>query len=524
MNSNLLRRIKHLQRWESGTIRLLGVIEVLLAGALGFTGAYALLVGEDAGLYLYICPIIGILGLFQLLFFASKNKLTPALGVLLIAEMWAISFIVAAIPFMIYGFSPVDAFFEAISGYTTTGATIVPDLDVLPSSLLLWRGVIQWAGGLTVLISFSFLLPMIGMGGAGLNSNEFAGSDNDDYSIKISAASLNFIRVYALLTVMEFVCLLVCNVAPFDSVCISFSNVPTGGLLPRNDSMASYGMTAQAVTLVFMILGSANFYMMFRLFFKKDLALLKSRETRIMIEWFLACALLVFACYMIEDSGLYNRDNIGETAWVSLYSVISSGTGTGFGIQDFVYPQFIFLVLMIVEFMGGASGSTAGGIKIHRMMALKSYVMSNINRVMHPNAVFSIKADGRNLGEEAVNSALSTIFLFLMGIFISLAILMLIEPDIGQFTPDGVDELQTYFGVILAAIANAGIGPMPSYDVLNVGSKLLMCFLMWLGRMEFVLVLILFTKGFWSDVRLSVGQFRSSQSKNVLTEKFNRKR
>ncbi|MBO4502313.1 MAG: TrkH family potassium uptake protein, partial [Candidatus Methanomethylophilus sp.] len=338
----------------------------------------------------------------------------------------------------------------------------------------------------------------------------------------ISSASLNFIRVYALLTVTEIICLMVCDVALFDSVCISFSNVPTGGLLPRNDSMASYGMAAQAVTLVFMILGSANFYMMFRLFFKRDLALLKSRETRIMIEWFLACAFLVFACYMIENTGDYNQSNIGETAWVSLYSVISSGTGTGFAIQSFVYPQFIFLVLMVVEFMGGASGSTAGGIKIYRMMALKSYVMSNINRVMHPNAVISIKADGRNWGEEAVNSALSTIFFFLMGIFISLAILMLIEPNVGQYTPDGVDELQTYFGIILAAIANAGIGPMESYDVLNVGSKLLMCFLMWLGRMEFILVLILFTKGFWSDVRLSVGQFRSSRTS--LSDRFDRKR
>ncbi len=524
MNSNLLRRIKHLQRWESGTVRLLGVIELLLACALAFTGTYALMVGEDAGLFGYLCPVIGLLGVFQLLFFSSKNKITPALGVLLIAEMWAISFIVAAIPFMIYGFSPVDAFFEAISGYTTTGATIVPDLDQLPSCLLLWRGVIQWAGGLTVLISFSFLLPMIGMGGAGLNSNEFAGSDNDDYSMKISSASLNFIRVYALLTVMEILCLLACNVAVFDSVCISFSNVPTGGLLPRNDSMAGYGMTAQAVTLVFMILGSANFYMMFRLFFRRDLALFRSRETRIMLEWFLACTLLVFACYLIENTGDYTRDNVGETFWVSLYSVISSGTGTGFAIlPTFVYPQFIFLILMIVEFMGGASGSTAGGIKIYRMMALKSYVMSNINRVMHPNAVISIKADGRNWGEEAVNSALSTIFLFLIGMFVSLALLMLLEPDVGNYTDAGIDELQTYFGIILAAIANAGIGPLSSYDVLSVGSKILMCFLMWLGRMEFVLVLILFTKGFWTDVRLSVGQYRTSKS-NVISSKFSRKK
>ncbi len=514
MNSSFLRRLKHLQRWESGTVRLLGLIEIVLGVALGLTGTYAFLMGEDAGLYCYLFPVVLGLGIFQLLFFSSKSKMPAALGVLLIAEMWAISFVVAAIPFMLYGFSPEDAFFEGISGYTTTGATVIPDLNQIPSSLLLWRGIIQWAGGLTVLISFSFLLPMIGMGGAGLNSNEFAGSDNEDYSMKISSASLNFIKVYILLTVAEIICLMCCHVASFDSVCIAFSNIPTGGLLPRNDSMVSYGLGAQAVTLVFMILGSANFYMMFRLFFKGDLALFKNKETRVMLEWFIACALLIFASYFLSNQVEYTTDSAGHYFWISLYSAISCGTGTGFGIVDFVYPQFIFLILMIMEFMGGASGSTAGGIKIYRMMALKSYVVSNLNKVMHPNAVTSIRADGRNWSESAVNSALATILLFLMGVFISLAILMFIQPNIGEFAPAGIDELQAYFGIILAGIANAGIGPLPSYDVLNFGAKILMCFLMWFGRMEMVLVIILFTKSFWTEVGLNVGQVGRARSKN----------
>ncbi len=514
MNSSLLRRLKHLQRWESGTVRLLGLIEIILGSALGLTAAYAFLAGEDAGLYSYLFPIVFGMGIFQMLFFSSKSKMPAALGVLLIAEMWAISFVVAAIPFMLYGFSPIDAFFEGISGYTTTGATVIPDLGQMPSSLLLWRGIIQWAGGLTVLISFSFLLPMIGMGGAGLNSNEFAGSDNEDYSMKISSASLNFIKVYILLTVAEIICLIFCHVHAFDSVCIAFSNIPTGGLLPRNDSMASYGVGAQAVTLVFMILGSSNFYMMFRLFFKGDLALFKNKETRVMIEWFIACGLLIFASYFLSNQIEYNAESASHYFWISLYSAISCGTGTGFGIVDFVYPQFIFLVLMIMEFMGGASGSTAGGIKIYRMMALKSYVVSNLNKVMHPNAVTSIRADGRNWSESAVNSALATILLFLMGVFISLAILMFIQPDIGSVIPEGTDELQAYFGIILAGIANAGIGPLPSYDVLNIGAKVLMCFLMWFGRMEMILVIILFTRSFWSEVGLNVGQVGRAKAKN----------
>ena len=512
MLESTIRRIKALQRWDGTTIRILGMIELLLAGSLGVNALFAFAIGEDASYFSYIFPIVGGLGLFQTLFFSSKEKLSPAVGILLIAVMWGISFIVASLPFIIYGMNVADAFFEGISGYTTTGATIVDDLNALPDSLLLWRGIIQWTGGITVLISFAFLLPAIGMGAAGLSSNEFTGSDDSGYTQKITSASLNFLKVYALLTIGEILALAACSVSLFDSLCIALSNVPTGGLLPRNESMACYSIYAQAVTLIFMILGSTNFYLVFRAMFKRDAQILRNGEERAMLAWFALVSVIVLAAFVIPEIEGLTADDFGESLWKSVYSVISSGTGTGFAI--FSYSQlygagnlaFIFFMLMMVEFMGGASGSTAGGIKIYRMMALKSYITISLRRVLHPNAVVSIRSNGRTMDDEALNSALSTVFLFIVGTLIGIAIIMVCEPDL---------NLQEQFGVTLAAITNAGIGPLDSYGSLSVVSKVAMCFMMWLGRMEMVLIIVLFTREFWSDLRLEASSTRSRHHTHV---------
>lgn len=504
MNAHIVRRIKHLQRWDSGTIKVLGYIELLLALILTITSIYALIAKEDAFLYIPIIPFVLGLGLFQVLFFSAKTSLTPALGILLIAEMWVLSFTVSAIPFLLYGYSVLDSAFEAISCYTTTGATVIADFDVLPRSLLFWRAIMVWAGGITVLISFSFILPMIGMAGAGLNSNEFAGSDSDNYSMKISSASLSFLKVYVLLTVAEAIILLLCGLTGFESVCIALANVPTGGVLPSNDGMISYSIPVQAVTMVFMLLGSLNFYLLFRLIFKKDGAVFKSKETRFMLKWFLFCAVLMFISFALNYDVTSSTDTILETAWHSLYMSISFGTSTGFTVIDLAsLPYFVFFILYLLEFMGGCSGSTTGGAKIYRLMTVKSYVINNISRVLHPNAVVSIRSDGKNMSDEAVNSAISTILLFIIALFVGLGIVMSLEPDIA--------DVQTYFGIVLSALTNVGTGPFVNYGIFTVGTKIFLCFMMWLGRMELILILILFTRALWTDVRLSMGKMNTTQ-------------
>lgn len=511
MFNGTVRRIRSLQRWDSVSIKILGFIELLLAVALAVNALYAFSVGEETAYYTYLLPIVGGLGLFQTLFFSSKSRLSPAIGILLIAAMWLISFAISSLPFVLYGLPVADAFFEGVSGYTTTGATVVSDLSVLPTSLLLWRGIIQWTGGITVLLSFAFILPAIGMGGAGLTSNEFSGSDSENFTMKVTSASLNFVRVYTLLTVAEVFALMVCSVSGFDALCIALSNIPTGGLLPRNESMACYSIYAQGVTLVFMILGATNFYLVFRAMFKRDPAIVKNGEQRAMLWWFLTVSVIIFLAYIIPERTSLDSDTVCDSLWKSVFCTISSGTGTGFAIFSYSALSgagnlaFIFMMLLIVEFMGGCSGSTAGGIKIYRMMALKSYITNSMNRVLHPNAVVSIRANGRYMSEETVNNALSTIFLFLFGLLIGLGLIMIFDPQL---------SLQEQFGVVMAAISNAGIGPLDSYASLSIESKVIMCFLMWLGRMEMVMVIILFTRNFWNDLKLEAGKIRGIKNRN----------
>lgn len=499
------RRIEHLQRYESATVKLLGIIELLLAAMLVVAVIYTVAVGEDASIFAWPIPFLIIPGIWQCLRFYTAKSLTPSLGVLLIAETWLLAFVVLAIPFYLYGFSPVDAAFEAISGFTTTGASIAPDIQALPSSLLLWRGIIQWAGGITVVIIFAFLLPMLGMGGTSFEANEFVGSDTGGYVSRVTSRALNFVGVYSVLTVIEVVTLLILNVNMLDSVCISMSNVATGGLLPRNDSMASYSIEVQAVTLVFMFLGATNYYLLFRAVLRKDYrSLIESEEFLHMTVWFAACTAAVTAILVYnQDPGFqaFQNGDLENYLWKAAYAVVSAGTSTGFAITDYTpWPLLALMILLALEFVGGMSGSTAGGVKMYRMILMRSYIASGLRRMMHPHAITTVRVNGRNVDTDTVISAVSMILLFVTGLVFSMAVMMFLEPKL---------DLETDMGIVVAFLSNTGIsigafGPLDNYDQLSDLTKIFLCFLMWFGRLELVMALMLFTKSFWDDVRLSV--------------------
>lgn len=506
MIETLRRRVVLLQRWESGTVRVLGLIELLFALMFFVVGLYSALVGEDP--WIFLTPAIPLtpLGLFQTVFFSNRKRLTSSLGILLIGEVWILSFAILSIPFLLYGMSPIDAIFESISGFTTTGASIVADIESLPSGLLLWRALTEWSGGITIVLIFTILLPMLGVSSSGVASNEFASPGSGGYRLKVATAAMNFMRVFVMLTFIEIVLLAALGVSLFDSVCISMSNIPTGGLLPRNDSMASYSIWVQGVTLVFMFLGATNYYLLFRLATKKDTSLLRNAEFRRMAEWFAACILLISAVLLVNDwqeVGNNALDGMGSQIWKTAYCVVSAGTGTGFVIADYtLWPTLVMTLLIVVAFVGGMSGSTAGGIKIYRLLIIKSYIRSGLSKILHPGAVTPVRIGGEALNDSAVKSALSTVLMMIIGAVTGACLILMFQPSL---------DTHTAFGLAVAAIGNYGlgngtVGPMDSFSDLAMGTKTTMCALMWLGRMEMVLVVIIFTRGFWSDVRLSAGR------------------
>ena len=452
------------------------MVEVLLAVMLIVVALYAALVGDDASVFARPAPFVLALGLFQYLFFSNRKPMAPSLGILLIVETWLIAFFILAIPFYLSGFSFANSLFESVSAFTTTGATILTDVDAIDGSLLIWRAVMQWAGGITVVIIFTVLLPMLGMGGAGFGSNEFSGVDSSGYAVKISNAAFNFMRIYILMTTVEILILMILGVTPFESVCIAFSNIPTGGLLPANDSMASYSFAVQFVTLVFMFLGATNYYLLFRTFFTKDhKALGKSSEFKWMVKWFVACSLVITAVIVVSDETAYSIDNlgaVGDSLWHATYCIVSAGTSSGFAITDYTtWPALGLMILLVVEFVGGMSGSTAGGIKVSTLVVLAATVRAAFCFRRTPELSF------RSVPRNVVINAIAILTLCSLLVLSTAFFLSIFEADNPNLSLDGI------LFESISAFSNCGLEPSGRTASLSAPSLFCLAYCMFFGRL-----------------------------------------
>ncbi len=491
-------RIKRLEKYDSSVMKILGLVSTVLGTILLIMSLYAAVAKEDYWLFLAPAPFFLLPGLYAFLRFRF-SQISASIGILLITETWVLCFIAGIIPFYGSGMVLIDAIYEGISGFTTTGSSMLKDFDSTPNSILLWRAVIQWFGGMTVVFVFAFLLPMIGMGGKNLGSNEFGGNSSE-FSQDIRTSAISFVRMYALLTVIEIFLLLFIgligvdsdNLSLFDCICISFSNVSTGGLLPFSDSMASFSFPVQFVTWVFMILGASNFFLMVRSIAQRKNLLIRSREWIVMMVWFLVCALVITVALIYntpEQTGLYDF-------WQALYAVSSAGTSAGFAIADYLtWPAVATVILLIAQFVGGCSGSTAGGIKVHRLMAMKAYIFAGMEKIMHPGAVTIMQVDGSRMDSDQITSVLSTALLFMATLIIGTIAIMVIEDS------DMLNSLYLTVSAVSNAGAVVGTGSL-SFEPTEL-SKIILCFMMYLGRMELVYVLMVFTRRFWSEVMQS---------------------
>lgn len=495
-------RISNLARWESSTLKMLGNVELVLGLMLFVPSAVALIYGEDPTIFLIFSPFLLIPGIVQSILFYSDGKLAPSAGLLIMCIAWAVAFVMFAMPYYLYGFSWVDSMFEAISGFTTTGSSIVSDVESLPYSLLFWRSFSQWLGGIAVVLVFMFLLPMMGIGGRVFLNNELAGSDRANFYVKLKSVATSFIFIYMVFTIMEVLLLTVAGVIPFESVCMTMSNISTGGLMVKGDSIASYSFAVQAIVLVFMFLGGTNFYLHYRTLYKREWsAYVKSREFIGTFFWFIAAAVLIaLAVIGVTDGGSVTLGESGKTFWEALFSVVSIGTSTGYSIADFsAWPAVTAVILWFCGMFGAMSGSTAGGIKMYRVILLLDYLKQGFYKMMHPKTVKEIKFDGNTVNADSMMSVIVVMLSFLFVSIFAVVAFMFLEPKI-----DVIDSL----GLTMASIGNVGLalgqfGPSGNMSELCAASKILMSSLMWVGRLEVFMVLLLFTKTFWKDLALS---------------------
>ena len=418
-------------------------------------------------------------------FYAKEGFITVALG-------WIALSISGALPFIISGEIPdiFNALFESISGYTTTGATILSDVESLSKCILFWRSFTHWIGGMGVLAFVLCILPLAGGNNMHLMRAESPGPSVGKLVPKIRSTATILYGIYTALTVIECILLLLGGMTLFDAITTSMATAGTGGFGIKNDSMASYSAYIQNVVAVFMVIFGINFNIYFLLLIRKPKEILQSEELRAYLGIILISTLIIG----------FNISSSFSSIWIAIqqafFQVASIITTTGFSTVDFNHwPELSKLILVGIMFVGGCAGSTCGGIKISRFIIAWKNLKSEISSFVHPKRVQSIRLEGRKIGNDIVKSV-NTYFVLYFLIFAVSVLLISIEN--GSF--------ETNFTAISATLNNIGpgldgVGPMENFGGFNPFSKCVFMFGMLAGRLELIPMIILFSPWVWKNNR-----------------------
>ncbi len=445
----------------------------------------------------YALPGIISLALGLTLFFWGRDevkKLRPLEAMVVVSLSWILIAFLGSLPFMIIGAiaSPVDAFFESMSGFTTTGASILTDIEALPASIKLWRGLIQWLGGLGVIVMAVALLSIF-LGGpkAGmlLMKGEVPGHSQEKIMPRVKDTAMVLLKIYLILTLAEILLLTLFGVTLYDAICHSFTTLSTGGYSPWNNSIAHYSdspfsIFIEGVIVLFMLLGSINFVLHYNLFKGNWRAYFKDAEFRVFMGILAVFIFLVSLDLIINRGADYSG---GGAVRAAVFQVASISTTTGYATEDFgAWPAFSRFLLLCLMLMGGMTSSTTGSIKIARVMIAGKMALRHIRRIGRPKAHLPLRVGGIVLPESIVKSVGLFVFVFLITFLL------------GSFTLTltGLD-IVTSMSAVATTLGNVGpglniIGPTANFHSLTDPAKIILSMLMWLGRLELVACLLLF--------------------------------
>ena len=432
-----------------------------------------------------VCLVIGI----PLTLKKPKNKVFYTKdGCVAVALSWVALCVFGALPFVVSGYipHPVDALFETVSGFTTTGSSILTDVEVLPHCVLIWRSFTHWIGGMGVLVFLLSLLPLTGGYHMNLMKAESPGPSVSKLVPKVQSTAKILYTIYFGMTLAQIVLLLIGKVPLFDTLCITFGTAGTGGFGIVNDSIGSYSTYCQVVTTIFMILFGVNFSVYYLILTKKFRQAFKYEEVRYYFGIIIASILII----------TFNTVHLFRNVLVAFqqvaFQVASIITTTGFSSTDFnQWPALSKTVLVLLMFVGACAGSTGGGIKVSRILILCKAAKKEFQLYLHPNAVKKIKMDDKVITHDILRSTNSYISLYLM-IFAASVLLIAID----NF------DLITNFMAVTATLNNIGpgfeiVGPMGNFSSFSYLSKCVLIFDMLAGRLEIFPLLLLFFKGTW---------------------------
>jgi trk system potassium uptake protein TrkH len=409
-------------------------------------------------------------------------------GFIIVSAVWIVFAFFGSLPFLFSGYVPgmADAFFEAMSGFTTTGSTILRDIEALPNGLLFWRALMHFTGGIGLLVLCIAVLPIFGVGSMNIYQAETSTvSIGEKFRPRIKDVAKLIFRIYLMLTVLCVLCYLP-GMDLFDAVCHAFSTTATGGFSTKNASIDAYSAYTQYVTIFFMILGSCSFVLFFYLWKREFRKIIQNDEFRFYLTVILIVSLFICAGLLLDKYGVEAAIRVG------FFNVVSMISTTGYAVNDYMqWSSPLWFILFLVAFIGGCAGSTSGGLKMVRFLLLVRMIPLQFKKIIHPNAMIQIKLNGQNVSDEKKSRTLAFFIVFVCVYVAGVFTLMICGLN---FT--------TAAGASIACLSNAGLGldmtgPTGNFSHLTAAAKWACSFLMLFGRLEIYSVLLLFSPAFW---------------------------
>lgn len=479
----------------NGVIRITGILLLVLGGCMSPCLLIALICGESASAFGFLsamlpCFVLGVILIKS--FRPSLIRLKARDGFLIVSLCWLIASLIGAVPFVVSGAIPgyADAFFETCSGFSTTGSSILTDIEALPKSMLFWRSFTHWLGGMGIIVFTMALLPSLGVGGQLLASAETPGPTLDKISPRFSDTAKNLYLIYLLFTVAETILLCLCGMNLYDALVHTFGTVGTGGFSSYNASVAHFSSPwIHWVITIFMLLCGINFNLYFVLARRGLRTMLKDAELRLYLTIILGVSALIIVDLLA--TGTYT--NVADSVRDTLFQVSSIITTTGYSTADYdVWPTFCKMLIFLLMLTGACSSSTGGGVKIIRILIALKLIRRGVSLKLHPNRIITVRLGKREVPQEIATNIANFIFFYIAVVFAGSLVISF----------NGFD-LMTTFSSVLTCVGNVGpgfnlIGPTMNFSVFSDFSKVILSLLMIAGRLELFTFFMLFSPHYWN--------------------------
>ncbi|WP_245915721.1 TrkH family potassium uptake protein [Mangrovibacterium marinum] len=433
---------------------------------------------------------LGVGGLAVATMFKAEKRFSKNDGFIIVSLVWIVFSLFGSLPYLLSNSIPrlSDAFFETMSGFTTTGSSVLNDIEALPHGILFWRSLTQWLGGMGIIVLSLAILPVFGIGGMQLFAAEVPGPVPDKLNPRIQQTAKNLWAIYVLFTVVESLLLWAGGMSFFDAINHSFTTMATGGYSTKQASVAYWDSPfIQYVIIFFMVIAGTNFTLSYSALTGKFDKVYKNEEFKYYILFIVIFTAIIF-------SGLLLTTQLGyEQAFRdTLFQVVSIITTTGYATADYLtWTPFLMVLIFTLFFFGGSAGSTGGGIKIMRIVLLLKNSYYELRRLLHPNAIIPVRFNKRSVSEQIITNVLAFFMIYLMIFFVSTTLFTLIDPDLNS----AMGAVATSLGNIGPGLGN--YGPAENFSQVPAVGKWFLSFLMLLGRLELFTVLVLFSPAFW---------------------------